>query len=73
MVLTSLVLIPVAGMGPLYAVAAVVLGGAFLWEATALRSRVRRGEDPRAMRLFHGSITYLSLLFLAVALDPLLF
>jgi hypothetical protein len=24
------------------------------------------------MRLFHGSITYLSLLFLAVALDPLL-
>ena len=25
-----------------------------------------------AMRLFHGSITYLTLLFLAVAIDPLL-
>ena len=73
MVLTSLALVPVAGMGTLYAGSAVVLGGWFLWEATALLSRVRRGENPRPMRLFHGSITYLSLLFLAIAIDPLLF
>jgi heme o synthase len=73
MVLASLVLVPVAGMGPLYAGVALLLGGAFLWEATAFRNRVRRGVDPRPMRLFHGSITYLSLLFLVVALDPLLF
>jgi protoheme IX farnesyltransferase len=28
--------------------------------------------EPVAMRVFHGSITYLTLLFLAVAVDPLL-
>jgi protoheme IX farnesyltransferase len=38
-----------------------------------LRSRVRAGApDSRAMRLFHGSISYLSLLFLVVAIDPFL-
>jgi heme o synthase len=73
MVLTSLVLTPVAGMGYLYTASAVLLGGAFLVEAHALRRRVVAGvRDPRAMRLFHGSITYLSLLFLAIAIDPLL-
>ena len=73
MVVTSLLLTPVAGMGWLYTVSAVLLGGAFLSEAHGLRRRVLAGaRDPRAMRLFHGSITYLSLLFLAVAIDPLL-
>ena len=73
MVLCSLLLVPVAGMGPLYLVAAILLGVMFLWEAHALLRRVRAGEDARPMRLFHGSITYLSLLFLAVAVDPLIF
>ncbi len=73
MVLTSLILVPVAAMGPVYSVAAVVLGAGFLWEAGALRRRVSLGADPQAMRLFHGSITYLALLFLAIALDPFLF
>ena len=73
MVATSLLLTPVAGMSWLYTGAAVVLGGVFLYEAYALRSRVRAGaSDPRAMRLFHGSISYLSLLFLVVAIDPFL-
>ncbi len=73
MVAMSLLLIPVAPMGWCYAVAAVVLGAAFLAEAHGLRGRVRRREaDLRPMRLFHWSITYLSLLFLAVAIDPLL-
>ena len=73
MVLTSLLLIPAAHMTPFYAVAAVVLGGAFLWEAHALLRRVRRGDkDVKAMRLFHGSISYLALFFLAVAVDALL-
>lgn len=73
MVATSLLLTPVAGMGWLYTSAALVLGAAFLFEAYALRGRVRAGvADPRAMRLFHGSISYLSLLFLAVAIDPFL-
>jgi heme o synthase len=73
MVATSLLLTPVAGMTWLYTGAAALLGGLFLYEAYALRSRVRAGvAEPRAMRLFHGSISYLSLLFLVVAIDPFL-
>lgn len=68
----SLSLVPVAGMGLIYAITSVVLGGAFLVEAYALQSRVKKNETPCEMRLFHGSISYLSLIFLAVALDPLL-
>ncbi|MGD9955074.1 MAG: heme o synthase [Candidatus Nanopelagicales bacterium] len=73
MALTSLLLIPAAGMTPFYAVAAVVLGGLFVAEAHALMRRVKRGDkDVKAMRLFHGSISYLALLFLAVAVDAFL-
>ena len=71
MVLTSLALIPVAPMGAVYTVAAVVLGAVFLVEAHLLRLRALSGApDVRPMRLFHWSITYLALLFLAVAIDP---
>lgn len=73
MVAVSLALIPIAPMGWVYSVGAVVLGGAFLAMAYRLRSSVVQ-ESPdvtaRAMRLFHGSITYLALLFLLVALEP---
>lgn len=73
MVAASLVLVPVAGMSPVYAVVAALLGGMFLWEAWRLRAHIRAGlADPRPMRLFHWSITYLTLLFLAVGVDPLL-
>ena len=73
MVATSLLLTPVGGMTWLYTVVALLLGAMFLVEAYALRRRVRTGVgDVRAMRLFHGSISYLSLLFLAVAIDPFL-
>ena len=70
MVGASLVLVPVASMGWVYTIAATILGGLFIYEAHALLSRVTRGEDPGAMRLFHWSITYLSLLFLFIAIDP---
>jgi protoheme IX farnesyltransferase len=71
MVLTSLALIPLAPMGWVYAVSAVVLGAVFLLEAHLLRRRSLAGnDDVRPMRLFHWSITYLALLFLAVAVDP---
>jgi heme o synthase len=71
MVATSLILIPVAPMGWVYSVSAVVLGAVFLIEAHLLRRRALSGvEDVRPMRLFHWSITYLALLFLAVAVDP---
>ena len=71
MVAFSLLLIPVAGMGWVYAAAAVLLGAVFLVEAHLLRRRALAHEsDARPMRLFHWSITYLALLFLAVAIDP---
>ena len=73
MVATSLLLVPAGRMTMFYAVAAAILGAAFLWEAHGLLRRVRRGDaDVRPMRLFHGSISYLALLFLAVAIDPFL-
>jgi protoheme IX farnesyltransferase len=68
MVAASLVLIPF-GAGPLYAVAAVVLGAAFLVSAHRLNGRVRRGEPAKPLALFHQSISYLTLLFVAVAVS----
>ena len=73
LVAVSLVLWPVASTSWFYGVVAGFAGVAFLVEAYGLRSRVRRGDaDPKPMRLFHGSISYLAVLFLAIALDPLL-
>jgi len=83
MVAVSLLLWPVAGTGPVYIGSAVVLGAGFLVEAHRLLARARvasargplTGESLTAiapMRLFHGSITYLTLLFVAIAIDPLL-
>ena len=73
MVAMSLLLWPVAGTSWFYGVVALVAGGAFIVEAHGLQTRVARGDrDPKPMRLFHGSITYLAVLFLAIALDPLL-
>jgi len=65
----TLVFIPVAEMGLFYAVAAVLLGGVF----TAQGVRLLGDPTPaRAMVLFRYSITYVSLLFGAMAVDPLL-
>ena len=68
----SLLLIPIAGMGVLYAVVAVLAGAWFLLEAHRLYSSAIREGEIKPMRVFHASITYLTLLFLAVGLDPLL-
>ncbi|MDX6218034.1 MAG: heme o synthase [Frankiales bacterium] len=70
MVLTS-GLLALDASGPVYLVSAVVLGAAFLREAHALQREVRSGAAVKPMRLFHYSITYLALLFLAVAVDQL--
>ncbi len=74
MVAVSLLLWPVADTTPVYAVAAAVLGAGFLREAYVLLRRARAGApvEAAAMRLFHGSISYLTLLFVAIAVDPLL-
>jgi heme o synthase len=66
----SVLFAPVAGMGPLYLVAAVVLGAAFTGQGVRLLADPTPG---RAIALFRFSITYVSLLFGAMAIDPLLF
>jgi protoheme IX farnesyltransferase len=70
-VVASLLLIPVAPMGVLYAVVAVVAGGWFIVESHRLYQRSLRGGELTPMRVFHSSISYLTLLFLAVGIDPL--
>ena len=75
MVAVSLLLWPVASTGWFYPLAATALGAAFLLEAHLLWRRARGTESLsqiKPMRLFHSSNLYLSLLFVAVALDPLL-
>jgi protoheme IX farnesyltransferase len=75
MVATSLLLWPVAGTGWFYPAVAAVLAAVFLLEAHRMWLRARGTESLaaiRPMRLFHSSNLYLSLLFVAVALDPLL-
>jgi len=65
----SLVFVPVADMGWLYTAGAVGLGAVFTYQSVRLKG------DPtaeRAMGLFHWSITYISLLFGIMAVDPLL-
>lgn len=68
----SLLLIPVAGMGIVYTASAAVFGGWFIYESHRLYNRAVRGTEPRPMRVFHASISYLTLLFVAIAVDPLL-
>ena len=73
MVAISLVLFAVGRMGLIYLVAAVVLGAIFLWQAYGLwrRGSSEEASTAGAIRLYKYSISYLSLLFLAVAVDAL--
>jgi protoheme IX farnesyltransferase len=71
LVLVGVTAAPVAwGMlGPAYLAAALVLGTAFVWLAV----RLRRNPTPRrAAVLFHFSLLYLALVFVAMAANPLL-
>jgi len=69
--LVAITLVPLVWhvLGAVYLVAAAVLGGVFLWLALALR---RDPTPRRAAVLFHYSLAYLALLFVAAAIDPLL-
>ena len=68
LVAVTVVFAPVGHMGPLYLVSALVLGGLFV----AFALRLQRDRSPRAaMALFRYSITYLTLLFVAMAGDVL--
>ena len=71
-VASSLLLIPAANMGWLYTVGSVLTGAYFIWEAHKLYSSAIRGQEGAPMRVFHGSIAYLSVLSILIAVDPLL-
>jgi protoheme IX farnesyltransferase len=66
----SLVFAWTAGMGPLYWTVAAVLGALFLLYSWRLW---QEPTEARAMKLFHWSITYVTLLFVAMAADQLIF
>ena len=68
LVASTLVLQVVGGLGLVYVVAAVALGVGFLYRAARLRSEP---TGPMAFGLFKYSITYLALLFAAIAVDRL--
>ena len=68
LVVSSLILIPVAGVGAIYAGTAVVAGSVFMWGTIDLG---RHPTAQRSMRLFGFSITYVTLLFGALTTDVL--
>ena len=69
----SLLLIPIADMGILYTVVAIASGIWFIVEAHRLYDQAIRGvKSLKPMRVFHSSISYLTLVFVAVGIDPLL-
>jgi heme o synthase len=67
-VLVAVTLAPVAfgTFGIVYGVSAALLGAAFLWFAVELQRSLERAA---AVRLFHFSLLYLALLFVAMAVD----
>jgi protoheme IX farnesyltransferase len=73
MVAISLALWPVARMGLIYLGAAVGLGAVFIWQAYALwrRGGSEQASTAGAIQLYRYSISYLSLLFLAIAVDAI--
>ena len=72
-VVCSLLLVPLAPMGVVYTVIAVLSGAWFLIESHRLYAAAIRPGEVKPMRVFHASITYLTLVFIAVGVDPLLF
>jgi protoheme IX farnesyltransferase len=66
---TSLVFWAAGSMGWIYLATAVVLGALYTWKAVAL---ARSHKPDSAMKLFKFSITYITLLFGAMAADQLL-
>jgi protoheme IX farnesyltransferase len=69
LVACSMAVIPVADMGWIYGVSAGAVGAAFLWGTIAL---TRVNTPAAAMKLFSFSITYISVLFVALTVDVLL-
>jgi protoheme IX farnesyltransferase len=69
LLVSTLVLIPIADLGPIYGITALVFGVAFVIGCINL------GSDPserRSMRLFTFSISYVTAVFVALTIDVLL-
>jgi heme o synthase len=66
---TTLILVPLAHMGPVYLTVALALGGSLVYRALKLW---RRPEPAKSWALFRFSIVYLAAVFAAVAADALL-
>ena len=73
LIASTMLLIPVGQMGVIYSAVAAIGGILFLMESHRLNAEAKKGEIKNPMRLFHGSITYLTVLFVAIAIDPLFF
>ncbi|WP_296633118.1 heme o synthase [Rhodoluna sp.] len=71
-VICTLLLVPIAGLGYIYAVVALVSGVWFLIGAYKLYRQSASAEIDNPMPLFHVSNIYLTLLFVALAVDPLI-
>jgi heme o synthase len=71
--ISTLILIPASPMGWIYTIVAVVSGGWFMYESYVLYRQGVTGNVKNPMRLFHGSISYLTVLFIAIAIDPLIY
>lgn len=71
-VMCSLLLIPVGHLGFVYSVVALLSGAYFIVEAHLLYHHAVHGREGKPMRVFHGSISYLTVLSLAMSIDPLL-
>jgi protoheme IX farnesyltransferase len=69
---STLLLIPVASMGWIYSVIAIASGVWFVAESQRLYREAKTSIPKNPMKLFHLSITHLTLLFLAIAIDPLI-
>lgn len=72
MVMCSLLLVPLGGAGWVYTASAVLIGAWFLYHCHKLHrlALAEQATSRTAMVVFHGSITYLTVLFIALAVDP---
>lgn len=72
MVATSLAAVIPGDLGAIYFVVALICGLAFLVQAHLMDHKVRAGQQIKPMSLFHYSISYLALVFLAMVVDVLI-
>ncbi len=71
-VMCSLLLVPLGWAGITYTAVALAAGGWFIWECHVLYNKAQNETltDKKAMKVFHLSILYLTLLFIGLFLDP---